>query len=226
MTVKERLLKIEKGIVSLQYQSQKEEIANSLIHGIGTSLSVVALVLLVVFARAHGNVWHLVSLSVFGTTLIFLYLSSTLFHSFQNPRIKKFFRYFDYIGIFLLIAGTYTPISLIYLRGPWGWSLLGAVWSVAIIGIVLRVILAEKGELILATLYVLMGWMILFVFKPAINLIPPNVIMWLCIGGACYMVGLFFLSWKKLPYHHAIWHLFVLGGSTTHFLGLLLNITV
>jgi len=215
---------IEKGIASLQYQSRGEDITNSVIHGVGIALSIMALVLLLVFGVKNGDVWDVVSFSIFGATLIFLYLSSTLFHGVRNLKAQEFFRKCDYIGIFLLIAGTYTPITLIYLRGPWGWSLFGAVWFIALVGIGLRVLFSNKIELVLAVLYVLMGWIIVVATKPALVLIPPGVLFWFLIGGASYMVGLIFLSWKKLPFHHALWHLFVLGGSTAHFLGMFLYI--
>jgi len=224
MKLKERWILLEKRIASLQYQSRREDVVNSLIHAIGIGLSIIALVLLVIFARANGDVWDTVSLSVFGVTLIFLYLSSTLFHGVKNKKAQEFFRRCDYIGIFLLIAGTYTPIALIYLRGPWGWTLFGLVWLIALVGITLRIVFASKIELALAILYVLMGWTILFAIKPALELIPSGVLIWLLIGGACYMIGLVFLSWKKLSYHHALWHLFVLAGSTAHFLGMFLYI--
>lgn len=226
MKLKQKLIQIEDRIASLQYQSKKEEIANSFIHGIGVVLSIMALVILIISANRYGTVWHVVSFSIFGATLIFLYISSTLFHSFQNIKIKKFFRYFDYIGIFFLIAGTYTPITLIYLRGAWGWSLFGVVWFLAVVGSALRIVFSEKIELILAILYILMGWIILIAIKPMLIMVPPSVIMWLVIGGAFYMLGLLFLSWKKIPYHHAIWHLFVLGGSAAHFFGMFLNVAI
>ena len=224
MKLKERWVLIEKKIASLQYQSRKEDVVNSVIHGIGIGLSIAALVLLIVFARASGDVWDVVSLSIFGATLIFLYLSSTLFHGVKHRKVQEFFRRCDYIGIFLLIAGTYTPIALIYLRGSWGWTLFGVVWLIALMGIALRIFFASKIELVLAILYILMGWTILVAIKPALELIPVGVLTWLLIGGASYMLGLVFLSWKKLPYHHALWHLFVLAGSTAHFLGMFLYI--
>jgi len=224
MKIKEKILEIEKGIASLQFQSRKEEVVNGLIHGIGTILSIAALILLIVFASKYGNAKHIVSFSIFGLTLIFLYFSSTIFHFSKKPKIKKVFRIFDYSGIFLLIAGTYTPITLVYLDGAWGWSLFGVVWFLALIGIILRVAFPSKVELIIGAIYILMGWVIVFAAKPALETIPFSVLVWLCIGGASYMSGLIFLSWKKLPFHHAIWHLFVLGGSTTHFFGILLSI--
>ena len=224
MNVKQKFIQIEQKIASLQYQSRKEEIANFLTHGTGACLSVVALVLLIVLGSLHGSVWHVVGFSIFGGALVFLYSSSMLFHAFSNPQIKNFFRLFDYSGIFLLIAGTYTPILLIYMRGGWGWSLFGVLWFLAGIGIILRIIFRSNIEIVLAVVYVLMGWIILVAAKPALEMIPNSVLMWLLIGGASYMIGLLFLSWKKLPYHHAVWHLFVLGGSASHFLGLWLGI--
>lgn len=224
MNIKQKILAIEKQISSLQYQSKKEEIANFLTHGAGALLSVAALAVLVVFASMQGNFWQIVSFSVFGSALVFLYFSSAFFHFFQSRKGKNFFRIFDYIGIFLLIAGTYTPILLVYLRNGWGWSLLVVVWFLALAGILLRIFFQSKVELVLAVLYVLMGWSILIVAKPALETIPSGVLVWLLIGGASYMIGLVFLSWKNLPFHHAIWHLFVLCGSTAHFFGMILNI--
>ncbi len=220
MKLKERWDSIERNIASLQHQSRKEDVVNSIIHGIGIGLSVAALVLLIVFGNIYGDIWHVVSFSVFGATLIFLYLSSTLFHGVKSLKAQEFFRKCDYIGIFLLIAGTYTPIMLVYLRGSWGWTLLGVVWFLALVGIGLRIFFSSKVELVLAILYVLMGWIIMVAVKPALVLIPSGVLIWLLVGGASYMIGLIFLSWKKLPFHHALWHLFVLGGSTAHFFGL------
>jgi hemolysin III len=147
-----------------------------------------------------------------------------LFHSFRDEKEKNLFRFFDYSGIFLLIAGTYTPITLVFMRGPWGWSIFGVAWGMAIIGIALRILFPKNIELLLAVFYILMGWVFIIAIKPLFALVPSNVLLWLFIGGLSYMSGFIFLSWKKLPYHHAIWHLFVLGGSTCHFFGLLFGI--
>ena len=222
--LKEKLASMESHIASLQHQSRSEDVANSIIHGIGVALSIAALVLLVVFGSINGTSWHVVSFSIFGATLIFLYLSSTLFHGLKNERLVKFFRLFDYSGIFLLIAGTYTPITLILMRNGWGWSLFGIVWGLALSGIILRFVFPKKIELLLSVLYVIMGWIILIAAKPMFEILPAGFIIWLLIGGASYMLGLVFLSWKKLPFHHAIWHLFVLGGSTAHFFGILFHL--
>lgn len=220
--LKEKLVSIENHISSLQHQSRKEDVVNSIIHGVGIGLSIAALVLLVVFGSINGTAWHVVSFSIYGATLIFLYFSSTLFHGFTNERVVKIFRTFDYSAIFLLIAGTYTPITLILMRSGWGWSLFGIVWGLALLGIILRIIYPRKIEFILSILYVIMGWIIVIAIKPMLEMLPSGLIAWLLIGGSCYTLGLFFLGWKKLPFHHAIWHLFVLGGSVTHFFGILL----
>jgi len=217
----EKLRTAEDHISSLQYQSRKEDITNSIIHSIGIGLSITALVLLVFFGSLNGTAWHVVGFSIYGTTLVFLYFSSTLYHGFKNARLVKLFRAFDYSGIFLLIAGTYTPIVFILMRNSWGWSLFGTVWGLALVGIILRIIFAKKIELVLSVLYVLMGWIIVIAAKPMLEFLPLGLIIWLLIGGICYTFGLVFLGWKKLPYHHAIWHVFVLGGSISHFFGIL-----
>jgi len=219
--ISEKLTSIEQHISSLQHQSRNEDVANSIIHGIGIGLSIAALVLLVVFGSINGTAWHVVSFSVYGATLIFLYFSSTLFHGFKNERLVKFFRTFDYSGIFLLIAGTYTPITLILMHSGWGWSLFGVVWGLALSGIILRIIFPQGIELLLSVLYVIMGWIIVIAIKPMFEMLPMGLVFWLLIGGSSYTFGLIFLGWKKLPYHHAIWHLFVLGGSIAHFFGIL-----
>ncbi len=185
---------MERHISSLQHQSRKEDVANSIIHGVGIGLSVAALVLLIVFGSINGTAWHVVSFSIFGATLIFLYFSSTLFHGLKDERLVKFFRTFDYSGIFLLIAGTYTPITLILMRNGWGWSLFGVVWGLALVGIVLRIIYPQKIELVLSVLYVVMGWIMLIAAKPMMETLPVGLIVWILIGGASYMLGLVFLS--------------------------------
>jgi len=209
----------------LKSQTPGEEIANAVTHGIGAALSVAGLVLLVVFAAMRGDAWRVVSFSIYGATLIILYLASTLYHSFTNIRLKQFFRTMDHISIFLLIAGTYTPITLVGMRGPWGWTIFGLIWALAIIGVVLKAFFMGRFEKAAIALYVAMGWLIVIAIKPMIQMVPPGAVMWLVIGGVSYTLGLTFYALKKMPYHHAVWHLFVLGGSVCQYMGIVLHLT-
>ena len=212
-------------IHSCRQQSLGEEIANSITHGIGAALSIVALVLLVFFASKYGDTWRVVSLSIYGTTLFMLYLASTLYHSFTNRRVKRFFRTLDHLSIYLLIAGTYTPVTLVPMRGPWGWVIFGLIWAMAIGAITAKIFLIGKYKFVPVLLYLAMGWLIIIAFKPMLKMVPKGLIIWLLIGGVCYTLGIIFYSCKKVPYFHFIWHLFVLGGSISHFFGMLLHLT-
>ena len=196
--------------------SKREELANSVSHGLGAALSVVGLALLVVRSGRHGDGWQMVSTAVFGATLVLLYASSTVYHSFRDEKRKHVLQKFDHAAIFLLIAGTYTPFSLITLRGPWGWSLFGVVWSLAIVGITLKFWFAGRFKVASTLIYVGMGWLVMVAIKPLIAALPPAGFRLLIAGGLCYTGGAAFYLWKRLPYHHAIWHVFVLGGSACH----------
>ncbi|HNZ06766.1 MAG TPA: hemolysin III family protein [Candidatus Cloacimonadota bacterium] len=204
-----------------QKQSLGEEIANSVTHGTGVGLSIAALVILVVFAARQSDVWKVVSFSIYGATMIALYLASTLYHAFPQPRVKAFFRILDHSSIFLLIAGTYTPVTIGELRGPWGWTLFGVVWLLTIIGINLKIFAMGKLKALSVVIYIMMGWMVVLIINPLRQQVPPQMIAWMLAGGLCYTLGVVFYVFKKLPYHHAIWHLFVLGGSVCHFFGML-----
>lgn len=201
-------------------QSNGEEIANSITHGIGVGLSVAALSILVVFASLRGDAWRIVGFSIYGATLVILYLSSTLYHSFRNPKIKRFFNKLDHSSINLLIAGTYTPITLVTLSGPWGWTLFGLIWGLAIIGIA-RAVFLGRHMILSVSLYIAMGWLCLIAIRPIIDAAQTGLLVWLIIGGLCYTFGVVFYAWKSLKFQHAIWHLFVLAGSITHFFGIL-----
>ncbi|MFW5799871.1 MAG: PAQR family membrane homeostasis protein TrhA [Spirochaetota bacterium] len=206
-------------------QSEGEEIANSLTHGIGVGLSIAALVLLVIFSAIYGDAWNVVSLSIYGATLIILYLTSTIYHSLRNIKAKKFFKLMDHISIFILIAGTYTPITLVALRGPWGWSIFGVIWGIAVLGTLYKIFFIGKHKIIDVVIYVIMGFTILVAVVPSLQLMPFGMIIWIIIGGACYLTGIIFYAIDKIPYHHSIWHLFVLGGSISHFFGMLFYMT-
>ena len=194
----------------------REELANSLTHGLGVALSIAGLVLMVVFSARYGDAWQVVSTTVFGATLVLLYSSSTIYHSFRDEQLKHVLQKFDHAAIFLLIAGTYTPFALITLRGPWGWSIFGVVWGLAVVGITLKFWFAGRFRLASTLIYIGMGWLVMVAIKPLVALLPPGGLRLLIAGGLCYTGGAAFYLWKRLPYHHAIWHLFVLAGSACH----------
>lgn len=202
----------------------REEIASSVLHGIGAVLAIAGLVVLAVFATLRGTVWHIVGCSIFGATLVFLYVSSTLYHSIQAVRAKSVLRAFDHSAIFLLIAGTYTPFTLVSLRGPWGWSLLAAIWSLAVLGIVFRLTLTTKSTALYVVLYVLMGWAVIVAAKPMLQNVATGGLVLLLLGGLTYTAGIIFYGWRKLPYSHAIWHVFVLMASIFHFFAVLMYV--
>jgi hemolysin III len=198
-----------------------EEIANSITHGVGIVLSIIGLGILTGFARVHGNIWHIVSCSVFGATLIILYTASTLYHSVRAPRTKYALKHLDHAAIFLLIAGTYTPFTLVNLRGPWGWSLFGVIWGLAVSGIALQTNLLRRWAIASMVLYLAMGWAVVVAIKPMLASVAPPGLVLLLMGGLAYTLGIIFYSWRRLPYHHAVWHVFVLAGSTFHFFAVL-----
>ena len=203
------------------FYTTREELANSLTHGIGVFLSIAGLTILVLFASLYGNPWHIVSFSIFGVSLFVLYSSSTLYHSINHPVAKKILRFFDHSAIFLLIAGTYTPFVIVNLRGGWGWSIFGVIWACAIIGIVIKSVLMGRFEKLSVAVYVVMGWLCLIALKQIVIHVPPFSIDLLLLGGLSYTTGVIFFAWRKLPYHHAIWHLFVLTGSLFHYFSVL-----
>lgn len=198
-----------------------EEIANGVTHGIGALLAIAGLAVMTAFAALHGDIWHIVACSVFGATLILLYTTSTLYHSIPIERAKGVLRMLDHSAIFLLIAGTYTPFTLVSLRGPWGWGLFAAIWTLAVGGIVLRLFLRGRLHGLVVALYVLMGWVIVVAIQPMIERVAPGGLLLLAAGGLAYTVGVVFYKWRSLRYHHAVWHGFVLLGSCLHFFAVL-----
>ncbi|MBW1678944.1 MAG: hemolysin III family protein [Deltaproteobacteria bacterium] len=198
-----------------------EEIANSISHGTGIVLAIAGLAVLTTFASIFGTVWHVVGCSIYGSTLVLLYTASTLYHSIQQPRAKAVLRILDHSGIFLLIAGTYTPFMLVNLRGPWGWSLFGMIWGLAVVGIILQTTLLRHSSIASVVLYVTMGWAVVVAIKPLLATVAAGGLMLLVVGGLAYTFGIAFFAWRRLPFHHSIWHLFVLVGSITHFFAIL-----
>jgi len=201
-----------------------EEIANSLTHGVGLALSIAGFVVLVVLAAMRGSAWRIVSCAVYGSTLICLYTASTLYHGIRSRRLKRVLKICDHSAIYLLIAGTYTPFLLVNLRGSWGWSLFAVIWGLAMAGILFKVWFVEHFSILSTAVYVVMGWLALVAVKPMLLRIPLSGLFWLLAGGVLYTAGVVFYAWKKVPYNHAIWHGFVLAGSTCHYVAVLCSV--
>lgn len=201
--------------------SLAEEIANSVTHGIGALLAIAGLGVLCAFAALRGDVWHVVSASIYATTLILLFGASTLYHSVSHNQAKQILRTLDHSAIFLLIAGTYTPFALVTLRGPWGWSLFGIIWGLALAGLIIQFTPLKKLRALSITLSALMGWVVVVAAKPLMASLETGGLWLLLLGGLCYTGGIAFYLWRSLKFHHAIWHLFVLAGGILHFFAVL-----
>jgi len=199
-----------------------EEIGNSVTHGVGALLSIAGTIVLIVRAALYGSAIHIVSFAIFGATLILLHTSSTLYHALYAPRAKRVFWVFDHASIYLLIAGTYTPFMLIPLWGAWGLSLMIAIWTLAILGIVFKSLFIGKLRKSSTALYILMGWLIVIAAQQFWLHVPHESLIFLAVGGLSYTLGVVFYCWKRLPFGHMIWHLFVLGGSVCHYFAILL----
>ncbi len=204
--------------------TRAEEIANSITHGIGAGLSIAGLSLLVVLASMHGDVWRIVSFSIYGTTLVILYLASSIYHGLPASKAKNIFQIIDHVSIYLLIAGTYTPLMLVNLKGGWGWSIFGVIWGLALLGITLKTIFLNRFEKLSVIIYVIMGWICIIALKEMLIKISLPGLIWLGTGGILYTSGIALYVWKSLPYNHAIWHLFVIAGSICHYFTILLYI--
>ncbi len=209
------------NLSKLERHSATEEILSSVTHGIGAGLSTAALAILVTLAGLYGDVWRVVSFSIYGATLVLMYTASTCYHAFRTPELKRLFRILDHSAIYLLIAGTYTPFMLVTLRGAWGWSLFGVTWGIAVLGILMTVLSLDRFKLVNLLSYLAMGWLGMIAIRPLVIALPRGGVIWLVIGGVAYTLGVVFYAGKKIPFNHAIWHLFVLGGSICHFFALL-----
>ena len=194
-----------------------EEIAHAVTHGIGILLSIAGLAVLVAFATLYGDAWHITSSSIYGATLILLYTASTLYHGIPQPAAKRVLRRIDHAAIFLLIAGTYTPFTLVNLRGAWGWTLFGLVWGFAVLGVVLETVPKRRIKWLSLSLYLGLGWLVVIAIEPLLDAVAAGGLILLLAGGLCYSLGVIFYVWKRLAYHHAVWHLFVMAGSLLHF---------
>ncbi len=204
--------------------SLAEEIAHGVSHGIGIVLAIIGLAVLVAESVLHGDPWLVTSSAIFGTTLILLYTASTLYHSIPMPRAKRILRVLDHSAIYLLIAGTYTPFTLVSLRGPEGWTLFAVVWIGAVGGILFKTFALGKARIFSVLLYLALGWCVVFAFGPLEQRLAPGGIALLIGGGVCYTLGLIFFAWHRLRFHHFIWHLFVLAGSVLHYFAVLLYV--
>ncbi len=207
-----------KDTKEIKYYSPAEERINVVSHAIGIGLSIIALVLLFTKAVMLGDIWHIISFSIFGISLITLYSASTFYHSAKNPDRRKRLRVFDHAAIFVLIAGTYTPFTLITLAGSTGWIIFGIAWGIASIGIVLKLFFTGRFKIVSTLMYVFMGWIIVFAVKPLINNLSADALFWLASGGAAYTIGAVLYSIKKIKFNHAIFHILVLIGSACHFI--------
>ena len=204
-------------------QTLGEEIANSVTHGVGLLASLAALPILIIWAARRGDPWQVVGGSLFGASLILLYLASTLYHAIPRERVKRLLRVLDHSAIYLLIAGTYTPFTLGVLRGPWGWTLLGTIWALAILGVIAKCTVGFRYPRLSTALYVAMGWLVIVAIRPLSAQISPAGLALLAAGGLCYTGGVaFFVADGRLRYGHAAWHLFVVAGSACHFFAVLL----
>ncbi len=199
-----------------------EQIANWVTHGIGLVLSIAGLTLLIVFASLRGTAWHVVSFTVFGLALLILYSVSTFYHAFQDGRARRFLLRFNHAAIFILIAGTYTPILLTSLRGPWGWSLFGVIWGLCGASAVFQLVFGVRHRLASVVGFIFLGWLILVALAPLLANVPAGGLWLLLAGGICYSVGIVFYRWQRMRYHHTVWHTFALGGGVCHLMAFLL----
>ncbi|MBN2049104.1 MAG: hemolysin III family protein [Spirochaetales bacterium] len=213
---------MEKSSGTLEKVEQK---LNAVTHGIGAGMSIVGLIVLLVLSAGTGDPWIITSFALYGSFQIFLYLSSTLTHVFHDmPRTYAVLRVFDQAAIYLLIAGTYTPVALVIMRGSGGWVMFGLEWGLALAGILMKSLVFRKKHIASDLLYLPMGWIIAFFIKPLLAAAPPALMMWIYIGGGCYTVGILFYLIKRIPLGHVIWHLFVLAGGVSFFLGFVLHL--
>ena len=202
----------------------REELANALTHGLGAAAALAGGAVLVTLAALNGDGWQLAGAIVFGLCLLLLYLASTLYHAVQHPVLKGRLKVFDHCAIYLLIAGTYTPFTLIGLRGPWGWGLFAAIWTLALAGVVFKLFFTGRFRGLSTAIYIAMGWLVLVAIKPLLAALDAWTFGWLLAGGVFYTLGTVFYHRPSLPYSHAIWHLFVVAGSVCHYVSVLAQI--
>ncbi len=204
--------------------SLQEEIASSITHGVGVVLALAALAVMVVFAALRGTAWHVVACAVYGSSLVLMFASSTLYHSLPWPRAKTVLKIIDHSAICLLIAGTYTPFLLVTLRGPWGWTLFGIIWGLALAGVGFKLFFSGRYRVLSTLVYIGMGWIVVVAIHPLYHSLPLGGLLWLVGGGIFYTAGTIFYLGRRIPFNHAIWHAFVLVGSLCHFFSVMLYV--
>lgn len=202
----------------------REELANALTHGLGATAALAGGAVLITLAAIHGDRWQLIGAIVFGACVLLLYLTSTLYHAIQHPVVKGRLKVLDHCAIYLLIAGTYTPFTLVGLRGPWGWGLFAAIWSLALAGVVFKLFFTGRFKRLSTLIYIAMGWLVIVAIKPLLAAIDTWTFGWLLAGGICYTLGTVFYHRPSLRYSHAIWHLFVIGGSVCHYIAVMAQV--
>ncbi len=198
-------------------QSLGEEIANAATHGVGAALSIAGLTVLVVLASLHGTAVHIASVAIYGSTLVLLYLASTIYHAIQHSGAKAVLNVLDHAAIFLLIAGTYTPFTLISMGGVVGWTLFVTVWTLAVAGVLFKVFHRSHSDRVSVPIYLAMGWLIIIAAGELLGAVGVGGAIWLLVGGLFYSLGVIFFIWERLPYNHMVWHLFVMAGSACHY---------
>ena len=203
----------------------REEIANALTHGLGATAALAGGAVMITLAAIHGDGWQLAGAIVFGIALLLLYLASTLYHAIQHPVAKGRLKVFDHCAIYLLIAGTYTPFTLVGLRGPWGWGLFTAIWTLAVAGVAFKLFYTGRFKLLSTIIYVAMGWLVLLAIRPLLHALDDWTFGWLLAGGVLYTLGTVFYHRPSLRYSHAVWHLFVIAGSVCHYVAVLAQIS-
>ena len=204
--------------------SRGEEIAHAVTHGLGVVGSIVGLVLLLMRSAEHGSARTVAAMAVFGASMVVLYLASTLYHALPRSRAKRVFELLDYAAIYLLIAGSYTPLTLVTLGGALGWALFGVSWGLALLGIIYEVVLLRPSRKLSLAFYLLLGWLAVSAIRPLMHALPGTALLWLGAGGLAYTGGAVFYAWRGFPYHHALWHLFVLAGTFCHFYAVLVYV--
>ena len=209
---------------ALTRQITADELVNTLTHGAGMAASVLGFVVLLIVAILRGGPWQIVGCAIYGATLVCLYAASTFYHGVSSPRAKHVLHMFDHCAIYLLIAGTYTPFLLVNLRGSWGWTLLAVIWTCAVLGILFKLWFADRFPIFSVSAYVAMGWLGVIAARQVYAHVPLKGVVWIVLGGLAYSIGVIFYACKKIPHHHAIWHLLVMAGSTCHYVAIFYSV--